>query len=78
MAVSARIIIVRHGETQYNKDMLIQGHLDTPLNSNGHAQAAVVAKYLGQACHFDEIWSSDLQRARHVRHVCAQSTSSDL
>lgn len=63
----AQIIIVRHGETQYNKEMLIQGHLDTPLNANGIAQAMVVAKALARTCRFDEIYSSDLQRARHVR-----------
>jgi hypothetical protein len=41
-------------------------HLCRPLNAEGEAQAVVVARFLGQTVKFDEMWSSDLQRARKV------------
>jgi broad specificity phosphatase PhoE len=40
------IIYVRHGETDWNKQGLIQGSIDTDLNETGRAQAAFVAKLL--------------------------------
>ena len=42
---STRIVAVRHGETAWNVDTRIQGHLDIPLNDTGLWQAA----QLGQA-----------------------------
>jgi broad specificity phosphatase PhoE len=40
------IIFVRHGETDWNKNGLIQGTADTDLNETGRAQAAHVGKLL--------------------------------
>jgi broad specificity phosphatase PhoE len=37
------IIFVRHGETDWNRQGLIQGSVDTDLNERGHAQAKAVA-----------------------------------
>jgi broad specificity phosphatase PhoE len=42
------IIFVRHGETDWNKNGLIQGSIDTDLNETGHAQAKNVASLLVQ------------------------------
>jgi broad specificity phosphatase PhoE len=42
------IIFVRHGETDWNKNGLIQGSVDTDLNETGHAQAKFVASLLAQ------------------------------
>lgn len=57
------ICAVRHGETTWNAERRLQGHLDIALNENGLAQAHATAKALsGHA--FTAIYSSDLQRAR--------------
>ncbi|KAK9096696.1 hypothetical protein Sjap_022193 [Stephania japonica] len=40
----AEIIVVRHGETEWNADGRIQGHLDVELNEVGRRQAAAVIK----------------------------------
>jgi broad specificity phosphatase PhoE len=56
------VYIVRHGETEDNKQKIIQGHLDTILNSEGKRQADLVAKAL-KDIPFDVCYSSDLQRA---------------
>jgi probable phosphoglycerate mutase len=57
-----RVLVIRHGETAWNRESRIQGHIDIPLNDQGRWQAA----RLGQAL-ADEplaaIYSSDLQRA---------------
>ncbi|KAG0701524.1 phosphoglycerate mutase-like protein [Suillus ampliporus] len=60
--VLARMFVVRHGETDSNRDRIIQGQLDTPLNATGLAQAAITAEVLKHVC-FDKAFTSDLQRA---------------
>lgn len=40
------IVFIRHGETDWNKNGLIQGSIDTDLNETGHAQAQAVAALL--------------------------------
>ena len=59
---TVRIYIVRHGETAENKQKIIQGQLDTPLNSEGEKQADLVGKAL-RDIPFDICYSSDLKRA---------------
>lgn len=56
------LVLVRHGETDSNKQRIIQGHMDTPLNEVGLNQAKLVAKSLTNQ-HFDLAISSDLKRA---------------
>jgi probable phosphoglycerate mutase len=56
------IILVRHGETAWNAEGRIQGHLDIALNDIGLAQAAAVGSRLRRE-RFDAIYSSDLARA---------------
>jgi len=59
---TTRVYIVRHGETEANKQKIIQGHLDTLLNSEGKRQADLVAEAL-KVIPFDACFSSDLRRA---------------
>ena len=41
-----RLLLVRHGETNWNRDSRFQGQIDIPLNDNGHKQAAQAAEFL--------------------------------
>lgn len=60
---ATRILLVRHGETAWNAQARIQGHLDEPLSDTGHQQAARLARSLAGAEPLDAIYSSDLSRA---------------
>ena len=56
------LVLVRHGETAWNVETRIQGHLDIPLNETGRAQARELGKRL-RTMRFDAVYSSDLARA---------------
>ena len=74
---ATRIVAVRHGETAWNVDTRIQGHLDIPLNNTGLWQA----EQLGQALageSFAAIYTSDLQRAHATAQAVARTTGAPL
>ena len=56
------LMLVRHGETAWNVEGRIQGHLDIALNELGEAQAAALGKRLSGE-KFDWVYASDLLRA---------------
>ncbi len=56
------LILVRHGETCWNKDLKFQGNRDISLNETGFEQANRVSDYLASE-DIDSIYSSDLKRA---------------
>jgi len=63
--------LIRHGETQWNVDQRVQGHLDVPLSERGVEQARRLAAWLAEE-RLDAIYSSDLQRARVTAEVIAK------
>lgn len=65
-----QIILVRHGQTDYNVRRIIQGHLDIPLNATGHAQAHQLVKSL-ESFHIHACYSSDLVRAKATANYLA-------
>ena len=60
--------IFRHGETDWNRDLIFQGHTDIPLNNTGKAQAAKLADQLLALCP-EIILSSDLSRAQETARI---------
>ena len=76
---NTRICFVRHGETNWNAERRMQGHIDIPLNANGISQAERLANALIQVKHsFDVIYSSDLERALHTANAVASALSLDV
>ena len=62
------LLLVRHGETDWNAERRYQGHADVPLNDRGIEQARELAEELaGQR--IDAIYASDLSRARMTAEI---------
>lgn len=70
MSPATRIVLARHGETEWNRVGRWQGHADPPLNETGRRQAAE----LGDRIRHEPIaavYSSDLRRASETARVVA-------
>jgi probable phosphoglycerate mutase len=65
------ILLIRHGETAWNAERRLQGHLDIALNAEGERQAALLGAALATE-RIDHIVSSDLQRARQTAEAIAR------
>jgi probable phosphoglycerate mutase len=74
---ATRIIAVRHGETAWNQDTRIQGHLDIALNDTGRWQAQRLAQALAEE-DIDAIYASDLERAHHTALSIGQVKNLDV
>ena len=57
-----RLILVRHGQTEWNQLGRIQGRTDIPLNDTGIMQARAAGEWLSQR-RIDAVYSSPMQRA---------------
>lgn len=66
----ALLYLVRHGETTFNAEGRIQGHLDAPLTKLGVRQAEMIAHRLSGET-FTAVYSSDLARARTTAEIIA-------
>lgn len=61
------LILIRHGETDWNVQGRFQGQIDVPLNATGQRQAALMAERLEREGHrFDAFYCSDLLRTRQT------------
>ena len=68
-----RVVLWRHGQTDWNVENRFQGHSDIPLNKVGEYQASEAAKVLA-ALRPNRIISSDLLRAQSTAAALAQLT----
>ena len=76
-AETTTVILVRHGETPYNKVKRYQGHLDIPLNETGLKQAQLLAKSL-KDFHIDVFISSPLKRAYVTTETVAKAHGQEI
>lgn len=60
--MSLEIMLIRHGETEWNKDRVFRGQMDMRMNATGIAQADATAEALKDVV-FDAVYSSPLKRA---------------
>jgi 2,3-bisphosphoglycerate-dependent phosphoglycerate mutase len=68
--VATTIVLVRHGETDWNRDRRFQGHADVPLNELGRRQARDLADTLASD-RFAAAYSSPLRRALETGEIVA-------
>ena len=69
--MTTTILLIRHGQTDYNAAGRWQGHLDVPLNEVGKAQAQALAHRL-KAWPITAVYASDLKRAALTAVYLAQ------
>lgn len=71
-----KLIFVRHGQTDWNKEKKLMGRTDIPLNDEGRAQAAEMVLSLDG--NFDALYSSPLKRAYETAQVVANRFQKDI
>ena len=64
------LLLVRHGETDWNRDGRWQGHADPSLNDTGRGQAHELARALADE-EIAAVYASDLRRARETAEIVA-------
>lgn len=74
--IMPKIILIRHGETDWNRQGLIQGQTDNPLNELGMSQAKAAAP-LFQNTRIDAIIASPMIRARQTAELLATEIGYD-
>jgi probable phosphoglycerate mutase len=63
-----RLLLVRHGETEWNRQGKFQGQIDVPLNDNGRSQAAKAGEFL-QDVELDFAFSSTMARPKKTAEI---------
>lgn len=66
-----RLLLVRHGETEWNRQKRFQGQIDVPLNDNGREQARQAAEFL-KPIQIDAAVSSFMQRPKETAEIILQ------
>ncbi len=69
---TARLILVRHGETDWNQQGRFQGQIDIPLNEKGKAQALAAGELL-RLVQIDKAFTSSMSRPKQTAEAILQS-----
>lgn len=71
------LVLVRHGQSQWNLENRFAGWSDIPLTEQGQKDAAIAAHHL-QDFHFDLAFTSKLQRASGTLHIILRELQQDI
>ena len=71
-ASGARLLLVRHGETDWNREGRFQGQIDIPLNANGRSQAEAAGNFLAPVS-IDRAYTSCMARPRQTAEAILSS-----
>lgn len=76
MSVSTHthLYLIRHGETESNRNELLHGATDVPLNGTGEAQAELVGERVARTLTVDRLYASPLQRALRTAQAISSRT----
>jgi len=68
-----KMILIRHGQTEWNALQKYQGHTDVHLNELGRKQATTAAQYLKDHEAIEALYASDLSRTRETAEIIGRS-----
>jgi broad specificity phosphatase PhoE len=71
-ASSVPILVLRHGQSEWNAVRRWQGSADSPLTPLGREQAATTARLLALGRPWSGVWTSDLKRASETAAIIAE------
>lgn len=72
------MLLIRHGETDWNRARRVQGHVDVGLNATGRAQARQLGAALAARDPLAAIYTSDLARTLQTARAVAMATGAAL
>ena len=72
--METEILLIRHGETEWNRKHIFQGKKDTELNSTGVKQACKLSEYLSKK-DYKFLYSSDLKRAVKTAEIIGKEAN---
>lgn len=72
-----RLVLVRHGQTDFNREGRLQGQVDIPLNATGIRQAESLAPVLAETMP-DVLVASPLERARETARLMSRGTDLEI
>lgn len=72
--MKTQFLLVRHGETDWNKEKRCQGWTDIPLNETGMAQAEKISKQIKKG-DYTALYTSDLKRAFQTADILNETLS---
>lgn len=74
----SRVVLLRHGETEWNRTGRTQGWAPVPLNDRGREQARAAGEHLATAYDVDRIVASDLERTRETTALVAENVDAPV
>lgn len=77
MTVKAKLVLMRHGQTDQNKKRLMTGRLDIPLNETGEREARAAGPLI-KDIPFDKAYSSTLSRAFNTASLALKAAGQDI
>lgn len=72
-----RIYLIRHGETEWNKEEIFRGRRDIPLNENGKKQAEETGNYLKER-KIETIFTSPLTRSKQTAEIIGEQIGASI
>ncbi|UCB42443.1 MAG: histidine phosphatase family protein [Dehalococcoidales bacterium] len=73
----AKLLLMRHGLTEFNQDRRFMGHSDIELSTTGRQQAEKLRDYLADE-KIDAVYSSDLKRAVEMAEIVCEGRGLDI